>query len=93
MILASVKYTFNGPRTTADETHTWEDMLRELCETCLHAWVSIDKPDDLLEEVLNCFNKMTFIALLWCLDPFGFKRSSHISSTYNIWRACEVTCF
>lgn len=107
MILASVKYTFNGPRTTADETHTWEDMLRELCETCLHAWVSIDKPDDLLEEVFELFQQNDFSLLFFgaliplvsngqvtYLPPtiFGELVKSHVSDPKLANRLEEVIC-
>lgn len=52
MILASIKYTFNGPNVGQE---SWTDLLRQLTRTCFTAWVAIGKPDELIDEIFEAF--------------------------------------
>lgn len=62
MILASMRYTFNN--TPSDK------VLQDLCDTCLHSWMAIGKPNDLLEEIFEIFHKNEYSLLFFeCLTP------------------------
>lgn len=68
MILASIKYTFNGPR---NDLEAWTELLRDLSRTCFTAWVAIGKPDELIEEIFELFQNADFVLLFFEeLSPF-----------------------
>lgn len=51
MIIASIRYTFNGSRQEEEQA----EFLRDLSKTCFTAWVAIGKPEELLEEMFESF--------------------------------------
>lgn len=67
MIIASIKYTFNGPRIEGDERIL---LLHVLLRTCFTAWVAIGKPEDLLDDIFDAFQGAKF-------DLLFFEELSH----------------
>ena len=62
MIMASIKYTFNAPRTPEDQ---WMQLLRDLCDSTFRAWTTIGKSDDLMEEIFESFENAGFTILFF----------------------------
>ncbi|KAF5128848.1 hypothetical protein DV495_002863 [Geotrichum candidum] len=62
MIMASIKYTFNAPRTPEDQ---WIQLLRDLCDSTFRAWTTIGKSDDLMEEIFESFENAGFTILFF----------------------------
>lgn len=107
MILASIKYTFNGTRTVSNKDQTWEEFLQELCDTCLQAWIAIGKPVSLLEEIFDQFEQNNYSLLFFesltplisngqviYLPPTVFRElvKTHVSDPTLANRLEEVIC-
>lgn len=107
MIIASIKYTFNGSQTPPASEMTWEEFLSELCEVCLEAWVAIGKPNELLEEIFDEFEHNNYALLFFDsltrlisngqvsqLPPAVFRElvKTHVSAPELADRLEEVIC-
>ena len=78
MIIASIKYTFNGSCPIEQpQKDQWLDLLTHLSQTCIRAWVAIDQPDELMEDIFESFETAGFVLLF-------FEELSHFISSGQV---------